>query len=321
MSLSNTRWHLAALAILLALQGACVADANPPIAACHDIPGHAGGDLSRGRLSVIPSTVEGVEIDSAAWFTDAHTVDLGAEAILVFTARLAISEPADINDLALIYHVTGGSEETNPIFDLDLAEPIYSASDAELERRNNGSSDERKYLRPGDRARTERIRDVEMGMRTSRRLPFDGCPASVQLVKRRDIALYAGSGRAWAGLRGDALRQRVRLTSAAGAAVVWDTTLQGGPVITTQAGIVANLSADTITGRVVRLTLAADSAPSPLTTPSDTLIYPLPAIPPGSVAGFAGRAPDYGKRVVSREIVPAADGRAATGPSEAAGGQ
>jgi hypothetical protein len=298
---------------MLVLQGACVPERSPGIRACQADGKHPREAASSGRLAVLPSAAEGVEVDSGAWFTLAHPVEFGAASFLVLSSRLVASRPVDIEELGLIYRADGHPAPP-PIVDLSFARPVYGVP---MEQWKPDAPDAARALASGGAARTERVEHLEIGLATSRWLPFPGCPASVQVVRRRDLALHVGSGARWAALSGEGLRVRARQAGVSAVGVVWDTVFDPqswqGPI----AGVVANVSDDTARGRVVRLVLspqprrpvhAGPRAASPIGS-YDTLTYPLPAMPPGSVAAFAGGALGYRQRIVSRSVLTLRGGR------------
>ena len=300
----SERWRPAALAVLLALQAACVPDESPGIRACQ-----AGRKdlrvVSRGTLAVLPSAAEGVEVDSGAWLTVAHPVEFGAVSFLVLSSRLVPSRRTNIGELGLIYRMDGDPAPP-PIVDVHFGQAVYSIP---MEQWKPAAPEADGALASGRTARTEWAEKVEVGVATSRWLPFSGCPASVQVVRRRDLALRVGSGAAWAALPADRLRMRARQAGVSGVGVVWDTTFNPQPWSAFVAGVVANVSGDTARGRAVRLVVSGRlngpaGAGSSRTPPAfDTLTYPLPAMPPGSVAGFASRPLEDGERLVSLSAV------------------
>src|SRR5690242_10061951 len=78
----------------------CVATSTPRIRAC---AAGGGSPASEGTLRILPSTVPGVEIDSAYWRTGAGTEDIGAWEQLGYRSRLRAHRTVRRNELAIIY--------------------------------------------------------------------------------------------------------------------------------------------------------------------------------------------------------------------------
>lgn len=246
-----------------------------------------------GTLRIAPSLVAGVEIDSAGWKTDAHTVDLGSEVILILATRLRVSRDIDIDSLAMIYLGTGPrSDPAALIADPELNAPIYSDpgfAGAIEERDNIG-------LRAGTVLRTERIFHLNGGWIPLTRV----CPASVQLLPRQQLALHLYPGRFSSGH-----------TPAASLTVSWDSTVDpgfGSPMII---GVVRNASDTVVRGAVAALIVKkrkarpGESSTVRLGASPDTLEYALGPAPAGGTVGFSGGFFEWRDSIVERLVYPA----------------
>lgn len=291
-----------ALVCLALLQGACVLDKTPALGPCRDGAGYrVAPDRSAGALRILPSAVEGVDIDTAAWMTLAGMEGVGASAYLILTARLRADALVEVDGLALLYRL-GGAADPPVILDAQLHAPIYTATPEERQAEHRSPPPGPRRLDGGQTLRTERIEALDAGPTTGRSVPLAGCPASVQLVREADLALHVGSGRAWARQPRDPARDAAAAPESA--RVVWDTVI-GGVV----AGIVANPSGDTLTRAVATLVLSPpvdpptrDAPARPSGEPARTLEYVLDPLAPGAVVGFAGGGLHYGERVVERRV-------------------
>jgi len=299
-----------ALVCLALLQGACVLDGSPSVRACRDGGYHVASDRASGGLRILPSSVAGIEVDTAAWKTFARVNGPSAETSLILTARLRADRPVDVDQLALIYRL-GNGPDAAAIVDARLRRPIFTAPRASpatvavVSWTEAGVPDDSRNVKAGRTIPTERLHTLEYGLYTGRTAPLAGCPTSVQLVRRTELALHLGSGRAWSrqrsGAAGDGSQE---------ARVVWDTLIDFGSVSEMVVGIVANPSNDTLKRPIATLALSPPlQVPTSLdaTTrlsgePASVLEYALDTLAPGAVAGFAGGWLDYGEHVAERSV-------------------
>lgn len=314
MAIHPTFRRFAIICIVL-LQGACVLDGSPSVRACRDGGDRVAPDRASGGLRVLPSSVPGIEVDTAAWKTYARINGLSADMSLILTARLRADRRVDYNQLALLYRL-GDEADAPVIVDAKLRRPIFATTEPDtapievVSWTEAGVPDDSRNLEAGQTLATERLHTLAYGLVSGRTAPLAGCPASVQLVRRTELALHLGSGHKWS-------RQR---SGAAGgsqeARVVWDTLVDWGLGSEAVVGIVANPSADTLKRPIATLTLSPRlEVPTSLDTttrstgePPDVLEYALEPLAPGAVAGFAGGWLDYGERVVGRRVRDLAPG-------------
>lgn len=303
-----------ALVCLVLLQGACVLDESPAVRPCVGGTGYrVAADRASGGLRVLPSTVPGVEVDTAAWMTHAEVSGPGASAQLILTARLRADRPADVDGLALIYALrdsAGGAA----IVDAELDDPIYTATAEERRSWDEPvvTPSAPRVLDAGQTLRTERQHHVAVGLSTGWSVPLAGCPTSVRLVRTTELALHLGSGRTWS--------RSGAVPPVDSARVVWDTVIDSGNLWGLMIGIVANPTDRTLERPIAALALSAPlevptgytapPPPRPTGEPPAVLEYALAPLPPGGVAGFAGGWLEYSERVVARSVRDLAPGEA-----------
>lgn len=270
-------------------------DESPPIHACAEWGDSAA---SGGELEVLPSLVPGLEVDSAGWRTDAHSVDLSTETLLILASRIRVTRDIAFDSLALVYGTKGPRIANHvAIADPDLSSPLYTSPDPDLVEDRDGTQ-----LKADTLLRTERIYFLNDGTKPR----IDVCPATVRLVPRHAMALHMFPGRFEQLAREDTTPSE---SNGAGVPtslkVIWDSAVSRSFTTPMPLGVVRNHSDSSITGAVAALVLhkakprpgLASSAPADSV---DTLEYILPTVPPRGVVGFSGGSFEYLDSIVDR---------------------
>jgi hypothetical protein len=277
---------------------ACVATSSPRIRACA-----AGGDsaVSAGMLRILPSTVPGVEIDSAWWRTGAGTVDIGAVEQLSYFSRLRASRDVRRNELAIVYE----PHDSAMVLDADVATALYGR--AYIDSRDRRYAD----LHAGETTTTARVIQLGGGVRVGEWSAVPYCPRAVQLVARGELPfvlmprLTSDSTRLAASRSAEARRSSL--------VVVKDTLLRAGwEGGSTPAWAAINV-ADTALADMIVALVVVGRAPTRDTSAhavgvavEDTIEYHVGPVAARGRAGFVGGNLRYPEGVVERIAYPAA---------------
>jgi hypothetical protein len=272
-----------------------VATHTPGVTACLPSGFPEANAPSRGTLTILPSQVPGVEIDSATWSTYAETYDIGARERLMYLAHLRATRDVFVDEVALLYETPGARPTAGGLDDFSLSTPryIYQQGGA--------------FLRPGTPRKARVFIAVQDGFRLGPTSALRYCPRSVRLIPQRDLALHLQP------LVADA-RQRAWVIEAHSQdtvplVVVVDTLVNLAYDWSVVTGAALNTTDTTLHHMVVAFVLqklsnryatvsAADSAGR------DTLEYYLDSIPPHALVGFAGGQYEYLERVIQRTTYP-----------------
>lgn len=274
---------------------ACVATSAPRIRACAD----SGSPASEGMLRILPSTVPGVEIDSAYWSTSAGTQDIGTWEHLVYYSRLRASRAARRRELAILYE----PHTRSAILDAEVASSwqgpgLISSEDTLLTN-----------LQAGDTTTTAHVIDLSGGFRVGKWSAVRYCPSEVQLVARNEVPfllmprLLSDSVRS-AAERSDAARRSPLV-------VVKDTVVPagwGGRPERVWAAV--NIADTTLTDMIVALVVVGPGSNSAEAVRSgrvveDTIEYHVGPVSARGRVGFVGGGLGYREVVVERISYPA----------------
>jgi hypothetical protein len=278
-------------AILLASMAACVPTCRPVIQDC-PIPGVSAW---WGRLTVAPSQVDGLVIDSAGWRTDAHTFDIGAETYIVLATRLRTTRSIALDSVALVYRFRAPSRpQPVQVVDLQFWAPNYTANE-----RSNVVDDRLGATMARDTVfRIEYLATVESGLKTSLRLQTI-CPAQVLVLPRSQLLRALDPGLlSSANIDQLVRRRRDEVGAAAPFLFVYDTVVSGGFLNQAVLGVGVNTSNSPL--RAVTVGVVVDTGPSwtvaerdrPLSWDrADTLKFLLGPVGPGDTVTFAGELP------------------------------
>jgi hypothetical protein len=286
------RWTLLAL---VALPAACVATSAPRIRAC------SGGSsaASEGTLRILPSTVAGVEIDSAYWQTSAGTQDIGTWEHLVYYSRLRASRTVRRNELAILYEPNTSSA----ILDAEVSSTWLGPAmiDSEDTLLTN--------LHAGETTTTAHLVQLNSGFRVGKWSAVRYCPSAVQLIARGEVPFLLMPRLASDSARLAAARTPTRLSPLV---VVKDSVLEpcwrGKPAVMWAA---INVADTTLADMVVALVVVGPASGSDTAlhgaglAAEDTLEYRVGAVAARGRAGFVGGGLRCGERIVERLAYPA----------------
>lgn len=270
---------------------ACVPDARPGIRDCPS----SGTSASSGKLTVAPSQVTGLVIDSAGWRTDAHRFDLGAETDIVLATRLQTTRPIALDSVALVYRFRlPGQSKLLQVVDLQLWAPIYTANTM-----TNAADIRHHATMAKDMVfRVEYLQPVELGLSTSRSLRTL-CPAEVVVLPRYQLLRALAPGLLSAASVDQLVRRRrAEVGTSTPFLFLYDTLVSGGFMKQMALGLGVNTSDSILTQ--VTVGVIVDTGPSwtaaegkrPLSWDrADTIEYLLGPVGPKDTITFAGELP------------------------------
>ena len=270
----------------------CVATSSPRVRAC--TPPAAGG-----ALTILPSEVSGVRIDSAFWSTGAGAQELGTYEALSYYARLRAARRVERSELAIIYDERG----SHPVLDLDI----------ESWRQGRELAVQQPPLTPGDTTTVTRSVVRNGSFRTGKWSVFDYCPRSARLVARNELA-FALMPRLTSDSVRSAASDGVR-RSGSPLVVVKDTLVSGrqyGADASSYVGAAINTADTALADMMVALVVlkpvdpTAGSATRMGTLIEDTLEYHVGPVPARGRVGVVGNAPRYREGIAERISYPAA---------------
>jgi hypothetical protein len=282
-------------------------------------------------MTILPSLVPGVRIDSAGWQTYAATVDAGARETLIYAVRVRAEHDLPLQEVAVLYrpagrpvvvdatlknlhglHIAPGT--VNELFVRDSANPsVYELKRGAWERFNSP-------LLSGGGARTfTRGVGVQAGFKVGERSGLTYCPTgTVQLVPRSDVALYLGA-------RSPPSMPPAAAVGAPPLRIDFDTLIAVGEYSSMLVGLVRNMTDTTLRDMVAGIVVhqALSNLAAKRITPRqaairDTIEHRFDSIPPRAVVPFAGGDIAWTERVVERVAYPASivRGRPIAGAAE-----
>jgi hypothetical protein len=283
---------------LLALGTACVATSTPRIRAC---AASGGSPASEGTLRILPSTVPGVEIDSAYWRTGAGTEDMGAWEQLSYYSRLRASRTVRRNELAIIYE----PHDSAMIVDADIASPLLGRDVVAAMDRAHAD------LHAQDTTTTDRHIRLGGGFRVGKWSAASYCPRAVQLVERNEVPFLLMPR-----LTSDSVRSAAARIAAARRSplvVVKDTLLAAGAFGTSVLALAAiNVADTTLADMIVALVVVRpvqsrdSSAHGVGQAVEDTIEFHVGPVAARGRMGFVGGELRYPEGIAERLAYPAA---------------